>query len=555
MNLLLTLTSFLIFFSFSFLPAQVHAAANTYYVTQNGNGARSGNGLSNAWSVSDFNNSANWSTNDNAGKIDPGDTVYFSGTITSQIIIPGSGSASGSITLDGYEVGNCDPINSECTSSALVNGSNYYGIAATSPRSYIVVQDFRVKNSNEGIYFSGNSHHILIRRNYTYHNPYHGIKFPGDEGSSSGEIKYIIVGGALGDGNYVQDAGNADGNGWMMNYNVNHLLISYNKFLSTSFGNEGLTNNSSSNILVEKNDMSNQTDLGTGDGQGIQTKTEISKSASNIIYRFNNIHDCEQLGIQVINHQSNVYLYGNRLYNNSIGIGINKQLLDMGNIYAWANLSISNRRRGIDLANYADPGSMSYVGIFNNTVVGNGTSPEDYTDSGFRHETGSNVQVANNIFANNLTQGGQNQEIWNGLSGVTLSDNLYHNDGSSVVLTGISQESDSYDGDPKFSGRGSYTLQSDSPAIDTGTSKSGCFSVNLSNGDSWFETYSGYSTVSVCYDEALDPNGTNWGTVPPTVRTVKQGSYGSWDRGAYVYTGSASSTISSPSGLKIMPSN
>ena len=41
-------------------------------------------------------------------------------------------------------------------------------------------------------------------------------------------------------------------------------------------------------------------------------------------------------------------------------------------------------------------------------VVGNGVSPGDYTDSGFRHETGSNVQVAKgNIFEDNLTQGGR----------------------------------------------------------------------------------------------------------------------------------------------------
>ena len=77
---------------------------------KNGKGARSGESLSNAWSVSDFNSSANWSAADNSAKIDPGDTVYFSGTITSELAPKGSGKSGNYVTLDGLESGNYDAL-------------------------------------------------------------------------------------------------------------------------------------------------------------------------------------------------------------------------------------------------------------------------------------------------------------------------------------------------------------------------------------------------------------------------------------------------------------
>ena len=86
---------------FLFLPALTFAASHTYHVTQNGSGDRSGKSLLNAWSVSDFNSASNWSTTDHTNKIDPGDSVKFYGTITSQIEPKGSGTNDNYITLDG----------------------------------------------------------------------------------------------------------------------------------------------------------------------------------------------------------------------------------------------------------------------------------------------------------------------------------------------------------------------------------------------------------------------------------------------------------------------
>jgi hypothetical protein len=60
----------------------------------------------------------------------------------------------------------------------------------------------------------------------------------------------------------------------------------------------------------------------------------------------------------------------------------------------------------------------------------------------------------------------------------------------------------------------------------------------------------------MCFDDALDPNGTDWRTTPPRVRTAKQRNYGAWERGAYVYKGTdaseGSAGISAPAGLIIV---
>ena len=62
-----------------------------YYVTQSGTGQANGSSVANAWSVGSFNSST---------VPKPGDTVFFSGTITSQIVENVSGAAGSPITLN-----------------------------------------------------------------------------------------------------------------------------------------------------------------------------------------------------------------------------------------------------------------------------------------------------------------------------------------------------------------------------------------------------------------------------------------------------------------------
>src|SRR5210317_1248675 len=84
------------------------AAAENHYVTQSGAGSQNGSSLANAFSVSDFNTSGNWDSNVDTDNnvIGPGDTVFFSGTITTPVSVQGDGTSGYQIILDGYETNN-----------------------------------------------------------------------------------------------------------------------------------------------------------------------------------------------------------------------------------------------------------------------------------------------------------------------------------------------------------------------------------------------------------------------------------------------------------------
>jgi len=125
----------------------VPVAATNYYVTHPGAGNRKGTSLSNAWSVTDLNDSANWSSTENASKIDPGDVVYFSGTISdSKLTPPISGAPGKLITLDGWQGGSCDPTASACPNSAYFDNTR-----VQIGKDYICVRDIRFSSQRRAV--------------------------------------------------------------------------------------------------------------------------------------------------------------------------------------------------------------------------------------------------------------------------------------------------------------------------------------------------------------------------------------------------------------------
>ena len=111
MKLIIIITSIIVF---GFFPLFVNAveAGNKYYVTQYGNGNRSGESIGNSLSASDFNNlSGDYS----------GDTFFFSGTFTTRLTPKVEGSTEGHVIIDGYQAGDCDPLNLVCSASANLN--------------------------------------------------------------------------------------------------------------------------------------------------------------------------------------------------------------------------------------------------------------------------------------------------------------------------------------------------------------------------------------------------------------------------------------------------
>jgi hypothetical protein len=101
-----------------------------------------------------FNNPASWDTDINDDNhIGPGDVVYFSGTITDHVIPQGSGNSSAVITLDGYEAGDCDYINSTCPSAAVFQD----GVSITNHTiDYVTMRDIDIQGGSHytgvGIY-------------------------------------------------------------------------------------------------------------------------------------------------------------------------------------------------------------------------------------------------------------------------------------------------------------------------------------------------------------------------------------------------------------------
>ena len=564
MNLLLTLTSFLIFLGFSLLPVQVHAAVNTYYVTQNGNGVRSGNSLGNAMSASDFNALR--------GTGYAGNTFFFYGTFTTRIVVKNIEGTSGHpITIDGYEAGSCDPVNDDCASGADLKQGITIGNASTGP-DYITVQDFKATNtsgSQSGINVDGvsgnHSSHIIIQRNYIYHTT-----------GSMLHVWYTDYVSILNNKAFVfgQGANPAQGVDFI---NSNDLVVRGNEFGHDESGYPSDCNSAEMvelhgchRVLMEYNDV-----YGAPNQSGIRPKE--GGNQDDIIIRFNKVHDNLgnsghgiYLGVGSYGGSttlSDFYIYGNFVYHNTFfGIAVDSTT---NGIRIWSNIVTNNGREGgvYIFRNSYDP---SYVYIYNNTIAENGgvllTSDNDR--AGITIKNGSHIEVKNNLLWNNRPTGGGSKyhQIYD-LAGATYGYNTHFHSshdlssgafayysGSADTLSELNAEStigtdevaDPGFIDPNGADNTYGTVDDDYRISATGTSGqdlSACFDVSVQG-----------TNYHMCYGDALDPTLTNWKTTPPTVKTTRQGDHGNWERGAYVYTGDApqSPNLAAPSSLRIM---
>ena len=438
MNIILTLASCLIFFGFSLLPAQVHAAANTYYVTQNGNGAKDGKSLANAWSISDFNSLR--------GTGYAGSTFYFSGTISSLITVGVSGTAGGGhVTLDGYRAGDCDPLNSECTSSALMTN----GIRLPNGNSYVRIQDFRGSGGSSTSYpffHIGNAptSHIEIKRNYI-HDTVLSI-FCVSGASSSQKADDIII-----EGNKFVNFGKSYDSAQGINVVRTRNLI----FRNNIMGHSGATKCTSANVvelhqsryvLVENNEI-----YGAPQQAGIAAKEYGNQD---VIIRYNYIHDNDGYSGRGIGVNwpttERIYIYGNVICRNGdYGIDV----FDAAHhVYIWSNYIYDHPQRAIITWWVESRGTImrdkgySYqpihdLYIIDNVFANNGTG---ITDSSEPSWTGlalgapsTSTVVKNNIFYNNRPNSSTNQQVYVGgssVGGTVFEHNQYYYDGKSPIV-------------------------------------------------------------------------------------------------------------------------
>lgn len=561
------------------LPCVAWGAAEDHYVTQSGAGNEDGTTIGDAWAVAAFNDSGNWDLNANTANdvIGPGDTVYFSGTITSQIIPAGNGTSGNPIILDGYKAGDCDPINSECTDSALVqmtrNSSESNRGMMIENKDYITVQDFRFKEVQTGIFIrggasTGESDFIIIKRCYVYNAWAVGIELGKYFNNANGNNN-CTIGGALGDGNYLLDTMNGGENSRHLGlYEATNAVISYNKVDTTfgdsrpSYSSNCIGMNNCNKVLVEYNTLSNAVG-----GAGVAIK---EYSNSDIVVRFNHVlsnNGNEGLGISVA-LSDRVYVYGNNVNNNSIsGIRAHRSA-DL--IYFWSNLVYRNAIRGITCYRN-EVGHVGDVNIFNNTISGNGASASDWTHSGLYIENvlaGKTVNTKNNIFDNNNSAGSYEHQISTSTTArVTFEHSRYFITGQSDTYNIVRLISDyktlaqmqvlgHEDGAPAgtYGAPGFEDAENDNHRLAEG---SDCIVTGKNLKDEYsFETFyiTGGDGIAIeindgIFAEGLDPVNTNWEDTPPTVKAVKRAVAGNWDKGAWVYTAGVArpnSTIDTP---------
>lgn len=549
------------------IPCVAFGAGETHYVTQNGAGDSNGTTLLNAFSAANFNNAANWDTDvSDDGKIGPGDTVYFSGTITTKLEVQKSGSSGNYITLDGYEAGDLDPYNP--SASAAVLSGQWGGMGIYAGQGYLIIQDLRFSVAwLQGYYYSESTQtsNVIIQRNHFYNAHQSWLAMAGY--TAAYRMSYITVQNNKFE-NYCVGADSPQG---LNLVHINDLIVRENTIchspgistVATSTNNVEL--HYLDRFIFEKNDVYGR-GVTTPQLQQIQVGMTVKEYGSqNGIVRFNKFYDfqdVESRGFTVNwNTTDNIYVYGNLSYNNyNYAIDV---FDGAANVYIWANLFYDNGRAGF-VTWERGQGIVSNVYLYNNTIANNGGSIPVNPNGDLvplSIKAGTNVRIKNNLIYNN-GNGNSGYSQFYKPAGVTLGaleHNTYYVPGQTpqwnweTVLKTFAQmqalgyEDDAVAGavaDPSFvdASNDNFALTGSSPAIDTGEDLSAtitpitiqgvAYSLDLADG------------LHPSFDLS-DANPVNWVTA-----TAKQGDYGSgWERGAYVYTPSRKSGMKYGFGL------
>ena len=539
-----------------FLTSSRLCLATNYYVTQSGAGTHTGLSEANAKSVAEHNISS----------FSASDIIYLKGTITSGLVIPSSGSSGGGyITYDGYEPGNCDPINTPCTGQAKVQRSQYYGLDCVTfvGKNYLIFQDMEVAQCSDGFVGYNGVNYIKFYRNTIHDMLVRGIFITDATTPALGSSRnsYIYVGDLSGDGNelYNISAGTA-GYDVMIAY-TNHGYVQGNHMYSvvSDRGNTGAATHTSENITIEYNSIHDHQDTVysppggsgcsapcTGNGEsGIQTKV-----SRHITIRYNEISNSNEFGINTWG-ATDVDIYGNSIHGNDLagvlvwdggqvtdeapcGNGISPE-----NMYVFSNVIFNNKTSGILFglglcSDYSAPDNVKNSNIYNNAVINNGTLGTYAYESGISIDTYTeNINVKNNILYGNKKEVVGGTDIYRQIytlntSTLSLNNNLYWYLGQTTKIYwagsdhtldvlqadhGQEQAILNNELDPLFTSveTNDFTLDVSSPAIDTA------------------------ATLSSTYKYGLDPVSTDWSTTPPTVVVANRDDYTPWDIGAYEY--------------------
>ena len=404
----------LIIFTILLLPCLAFGAVDTHYATQSGAGDQNGTSLANAWAVSDFNTIDNWDidvADDN--KIGPGDTVFFSGDISTKIEPQKSGTSGNRITLDGYETDDTtykDLSESSGRAKIDVPGDTNAGMLIDA-LGYFNVVDFEVTDCTTGIRIYNGANHITLQRNYIYECFSKGFTVSYSHGDNP---NYITIGGSDGHGNVVKNCGFDTSDMDVKLCNAEDIIVSYNHLYGSTprvwhageeayFSCDGiqLGCGQTTNVLIEYNTIHGH------NGSAGENAMDFKPTNSNVIVRYNKIYDeqGEGEGSVIMNMGSQyIYFYGNWLNDSKNGIVItNKEdFQDTDYIYVWSNIITNMSSCGVKVVRRDEPGDVAYPGdhlyFYNNTLAFNGDENDaDKNETAMYFSQGESA-VKNNIF-------------------------------------------------------------------------------------------------------------------------------------------------------------
>jgi hypothetical protein len=545
-------------------------AVESIYVTQSGAGLKNGSNLANAYSVAQFNDANKWTSliSSTDKLFGPGDHAYFSGTITSEIKPAGSGVSGAPIVLDGYEAGDCDPINSECSSSAELTSSADFKLTT---QDYIIIQDFRLSDDSaislNGSSTENDSSYVTIRRCEIHDSEGQGIDV--DYGD------HITVGGSYGDGNEIYDIGNDTGGGDVTGERTEGFTISYNHLYATKSngdsgdrGIDGIVTHYCEGMLIEYNSIHSHNDkYGEKGENGIDLKRETK----DVIIRFNKIYDHRgdsQITLQ--GGTSNCYIYGNRIYNGKSGILVyarNGDYDPIEDIHIWSNEIFGFGTQGF--TTLSDGDTISDVYLYNNTFAFNGFDFEkldgttSYASSAsVAIQTGSGeTNIKNNIIYKSLPDETDYKQLYSGSTSTIgdFSNNVFYWPGNDSIIRydgsyyTIANYNSTYGGDQIDTDPGlidpdgtdnTYGTEDDNYRLD-GTYSNNALDLSGTVGSLIIQG----ETYTMTWDTCLDP-ATDWSGQPSSTKilTMDQDDEGAgWENGAYCFT-SAQVTQSGGSG-------
>ena len=512
-----------------------YASGKTHYVTQDGAGG--------TLSAAQF----------NALKGDrSGDTFYFTGKISTQLVFNIYGSPNNPVIIDGRVDGSCNPVETKtCSGGASLTGGVNQLYSNDAHTRHLIFQHFNIDGAR--VYLNWYSRHkppthITVRRNSFFNAA--GMFLSVGTPDYASKASHITI-----EENRFDTYGlSMDESGGTNFAHVNDFIIRGNRFT----GHSGITTSSNyielhkvTRALVEYNWFDFERRPINSNMKGFAPKEHGNWD---IIFRFNKNYvgypKTKGLGFNWFT-ASGLYAYGNLFYGRGVNDSgsIGAMFYDgADNINFWSNIVSGQEQQGVACWFTSGRGGtkrLTNLRFYNNTFYNNASQDENYNDRAglsIGDPGATNVFVKNNIFMNNRPNSTDRSQINDNDSRITeLEHNTYyHTSGEPTVRRAgadrtISTLKSTYGlesvapagevADPGFLNPAANDFRLDGTYIDNGADLTGIAGTVTVQG----------TTYTMRWETALHPS-TDWSGQPSVdkIITVDQNDHGSgWERGAY----------------------